>query len=79
MNNAYLSVVMALVATSLLQSCSAQDHATPASSQSEADTTAQVQKSEDEWREALPHMVKSASPHVLTVAPAHVCVGQMFF
>ena len=56
MNNAYLSFVMALVATSLLQSCSAQDHATPASSQSEADTTAQVQKSEDEWREALPHM-----------------------
>lgn len=56
MKNAYLSFVMALVATSMLPSCSAQDHATPASSISEADTTTQVQKSEDEWREELPHM-----------------------
>ena len=32
MKNAYLSFVMALVATSMLPSCSAQDHATPASS-----------------------------------------------
>jgi len=55
MNNVFLPCVLVLTA-SLLSTCSAQDEATHVEAPAVLDTTAQVNKSEEEWREALPHM-----------------------
>ncbi|MCH1575487.1 MAG: peptide-methionine (R)-S-oxide reductase MsrB [Flavobacteriales bacterium] len=56
MNNNMLSFMLVLAATSMLGACSAQDEAAPTGPLNAADTVAQVNKSEEEWREALPHM-----------------------
>ena len=48
--------MLVLAASSMISACSAQDDAVHADSESAADTVLQVNKSEAEWREDLPHM-----------------------